>query len=190
MLFDEQDRQVIKDPYDIICSVGLLSKQYAGARRGKKLALLRAKALSTLYQYPGCPVVAEMSKYLLRMTKHIDMRNVIEKNKSYSQWERDRYFDALKGHLYDSEFVIGMGTRMLFAELYGMSVETQIRLENHFRSLVKLEPFRDVYIDYMIRYDDQTEHRRRWANYYELYSIEKKYVNNVNTIHFDIGQIS
>ena len=77
LLFDEVDRQVIKDPYDIICSIGLLSKQYSKARRGKKLALLRAKALSTLYQYPGCPIIAEMSKHILRQTKHIDMTAIV-----------------------------------------------------------------------------------------------------------------
>lgn len=186
LLFDEVDRQVIKDPYDIICSIGLLSKQYSKARRGKKLALLRAKALSTLYQYPGCPIIAEMSKHILRQTKHIDMRNVVEKNFSYDLFDRERYFEALRNHQYNSDIKIGMGTRLLFSELFGFSVETQLRLEEYFRTATKLEPFKDAFIDYCM-----TTHpvMSSWQRYYELYSIDEANVPNHHHVSFPINQI-
>lgn len=168
LLFDEVDRQVIKDPYDIITSIGLLTKQYAKARRGKKLALLRAKALSTIYQYPGCPIVAELSKYILRETKHIDMRSVIDKCNTFDSYHRERYLEALKQHQYQSDLTIGMGTRLLFNDLYGIPVDVQLRLENHFRNKVGLEPFNDVFLDYCMGTSNEMKH---WQEYYELFSV-------------------
>lgn len=186
LLFDETDKQVIKDPYDIICSIGLLSKQYSNARSGKKLALLRAKALSTLYQYPACPVIAEMSKHILRQTKHIDMRNVVEKCKSYDQWDRERYFEALKNHEYDSDIAIGMGTRLLFSELYGMSIDTQMRLEKYFRTATTLESFQDDYIDYII---STSTTMSRWQTYYDKYGMDFEYALNHHSVHVPMDQI-
>lgn len=186
LLFDETDKQVIKDPYDIMCSIGLLSKQYSNARKGKKLALLRAKALSTLYQYPACPVIAEMSKHILRQTKHIDMRNVVEKCKSFDQWDRERYFEALKNHQYDSDIAIGVGTRLLFSELYGMSIDTQLRLEEYFRTATTLEPFQDDYIDYVL---STSKTMSRWQAYYNTYGIEFELVPNHHSVRFPMDQI-
>lgn len=186
LLFDEVDRQVIKDPYDIICSIGVLSKQYSNARRGKQLALLRAKALSTLYQYPGCPVIAEMSKHILRQTKHIDLRNVIEKNLSYDQFDRERYFEALKNHQYNADIKIGMGTRLLFSELYGMTVETQLRLEEYFRTAMTLEPFKDDFIDHVMSTHTTMS---RWQNYFEIYSMDESTVPNHHHVIFPFEQI-
>lgn len=168
LLFDETDQQVIKDPYDIITSIGLLTKQYAKARRGKKLALLRAKALSTLYQYPGCPIVAEIAKYIIRETKHIDMRNVFERCQSFDSYHRELYLEALKHHQYQSDLVIGMGTRLLFQELYGIPVDVQLRLESHFKNLVGLVPFQDDFLDYCMSTSNEMRH---WQEYYDLYSV-------------------
>lgn len=181
LLYDETDKMVITDPYDVLCSIGLLTKEYAGARRSKKLALLRCKALSTLYQYPSCPIISEMSRYILRFTKHIDIRNVVEKSRSICLWEREQYYAALKSHNYEAALEIGIATRLLFSELYGISVEAQLRIENDFKNKIKLEPFSDGLLDYNMSVHSMYN---KWQLYFDVYKIELDKKNKIIIIIF------
>lgn len=190
LLYDETDRMVISDPYKIMCTIGLLGKEYAMARESKKLALLKCKAMSVLHQYPGCPVVASMARYILRCTKRIDVRGVVEKSRSLCQWDRDLYYQALKCKDYDTILEIGMQTRLLFAELYGLDVDTQHRLETQFDSMTKLEPFSDPAIDYELRHGvvpgTNKLTRASWVTYFNVYGVDASTVTNSAYVHFPI----
>jgi hypothetical protein len=79
--------------------------------------LLRAKALSAVYETPQCPIVGAFARYALDHTGHVHPRFV-----------RDGYHvlpDVLSVPFYSPK----PDTRLLFEHLYGVSVETQLEIE-------------------------------------------------------------
>jgi len=167
LIFDESDRQVITDPLDILCSTGYTTKTYAFSKPSKKLALLRCKGLSLLHQYPSCPIVSEYARYILRCTKHIDTRSLVEKSRSFSLWEREQYMDAIKDKSYQSALEIGVNTRALVEEAYGIPFESQLRLENYFKSTNVIKPIEDPFILYLI-----SERCPSWIEYWNTFRVE------------------
>lgn len=190
LLYDETDKMVISDPYKIMCTIGLLSKEYAMARESKKLALLKCKAMSVLHQYPACPVVASMARYILRCTKRIDVRGIVENSRSLSQWDREKYYEALKAKDYDVKLEIGINTRLLFSELYNLDVATQERLEAVFDNKQVLEPFSDAVIDYELCHGvvpgTTKLTRASWVTYFNVYGVDSERVTNATYVHFPI----
>jgi hypothetical protein len=130
-LFDEDDRKVITDPYKVVSLFGWTNVRYLRARNSKKTMLLRCKALSMAYQYPACPIIGAMANYGMRMTRSYDVAGFIEKRRDISlyEYEKLKLANANKEPTYIEP---GMGTRLLFEELYGISVSQQRRIEKYF----------------------------------------------------------
>jgi len=59
----------IREPMKILGSFGFVSGANVGLRRHKARALLRAKALSYLYELSGCPIVTPLCMRVLRETE-------------------------------------------------------------------------------------------------------------------------
>lgn len=139
LLFDEIDQQVITDPFDVVCSLGWTTKQYTRASSKKKKSLLRCKALSCIVQYPSCPIISALARYTLRCTRGVDVRATIEK-KGFCLWEREQLRDGL-AHWRELENIeVGIQTRLLFSDLYGISVAEQRHIEQYLDSLTELQP--------------------------------------------------
>lgn len=68
-VFDEYDKLTITDPIKAILGFGWTTQRYEKASNKKLKSLLRAKAFSMLYEYPGMPILQEMAKYALRVTE-------------------------------------------------------------------------------------------------------------------------
>lgn len=145
MIFDVDDRVVITDPVKVLANIGWGDARYALARSSKKKALLRLKALSFLYQYPGCPIIQEMSLAILRLTKDLDVRHVaiLEKN----SYRRGIYLGLLKKfgsgakHVYKQARPVMTNTRLLMEKRFKVPVEVQLDAEQHFKSMKELQPF-------------------------------------------------
>lgn len=139
-LFDVQDLQVVTDPRKVTALFGWTSGKYFKSRRGKLLTLLRCKALSMAHQYPGCPIIGALAQYGLRMTRSYDVRQFIARRRDLSLYEYERLMEAVN----DKDALIyvepGEGTRLLFEELYDISVEEQIEIENYLNGLNVLQP--------------------------------------------------
>lgn len=137
LIFDNVDQQVIANPLKIVASMGWGNAKYAYARSTKKKALLRCKALSAVYQYPACPIVTALGLYILRCTRSIDIRRIVQ---FQSWWEFEILSKALKVPLSEISRDIGIGTRILFSEQYGISIELQHLIEARFNEKTHLEP--------------------------------------------------
>lgn len=126
-LFDPVDQEIITDPMEVLAKIAWLNARYVSARKTKLLGLLRCKALSYYHQYPACPVVTELALYCLRVSAGYDVRSVI---KSYDSYKRSLVEEALNEKLWREERKeIGMQTRLLVAEKYGLSVPAQLEIE-------------------------------------------------------------
>ena len=137
-LFDPIDQEIVTDPMEVLAKIAWLNSKYAAARSGKLRALLRCKALSYYYQYPACPVVTELALYCLRVSAGCDVRNVM---KSVDSYKRNFVEEALRDKIWTEERKeIGMQTRLLVAEKYGLPVPAQLEIENLLSSKNDLSP--------------------------------------------------
>jgi len=149
LVFDREDLANVTDPLAELASAQWGPGRLAGTRRTRLREYLRCKALSMAHCYPGCPIVQEYAHFLLRMTRGSDIKWML--NRRYmNQWEMDRLHDALdfighgKGKDATERLIrpVGMQTRHLVEELYGLSVHTQLVVERELRECNSLEDLR------------------------------------------------
>ena len=122
----------------VIMNFGWASAQYVNCSEKKLAALLRAKSMSFLAAYPGCPVIQSLSLYGVRVTNHISsqyLRKTIAKMK-ISTYEREKLFKDLN----PAPARIGERTRNLIADRYCITVEQQLAIEAHLDSLQIIQP--------------------------------------------------
>lgn len=138
MIFDPEEQVVIADPRKILATTPWLDGKFAQARRSKLVALLRCKALSLASQYPGSPVIAAYADYLLRATRG----QSLEWARKALQNDSDARYKGLGTGFDHIEVVreVGMRTRILMENKFGLTVDYQLFLENYFDSLSKLQP--------------------------------------------------
>lgn len=136
ILCDKDDMINVTNPIDALLDFGWTTGKYAGAKHKKLLQLLRSKAMSMAYQYPGCPILDALSKYGLRVTK----------GSTFTYPTGDPYKAQMFKILfnkYGSAFPIkkiGLNTRLLVERLYGISIETQQNFENYLNNKMDLSP--------------------------------------------------
>jgi hypothetical protein len=131
LVFDLTDRSMITDPRKYLCTFSWISPMYKRAKPNKKKRILRSKALSMLYQFPKCPILTQLSLLVLRLTSGYPM------DKFYflrtgDAWRHRIFVEALdyfKHHRRSGVTDIGFGTRLLMEEMYGISIEYQLALE-------------------------------------------------------------
>ncbi len=114
---------VLTDPVKLMSGYFNLPMAYAEAKNSKQSALIRAKALSTYYQYRSCPMVSAFAYSILRKTKSVNADSAIL---NYHQLD---CFNQMSGRFYKSPPNVDPQTRDLFADLYGFSHAEQIQFE-------------------------------------------------------------
>lgn len=165
IVFAPEDMINVTDPREVLASFGWCSARYAKSRDSRLRALLRAKSLSYLYQYPGCPIIQELALYGLRMTAGYDMRWVLN-HAQMSQWEKEQVVDAVKsfggGYSKVQEAIreVPEATRLLVEELFGVSSTQQKQIEGYLAGLQCVCPLE---IDIELSQD--------WSEYFDRYTM-------------------
>lgn len=137
IVFDVNDMNNLCDVKEVLANMSWLNAKYARARDSKVKALLRCKALSYAHQYPGCPVVQSMAAYVLRMTRSLDVRNLAFKACA-NEYERETVAEYLGKPVPSRQ--VGFGSRMIVELKYGVTVESQLRLERYFEETNTITP--------------------------------------------------
>jgi len=144
LVFDPEDRINVTDPRKVLASFGWTSRRYARARTSKLSYLLRCKALSLAFQYPGCPIIAELGLYGVRVTEKVKHKGVsftdfINRKGEFDSYKTGQLLAAMKhGSIPRKEPL--WNTRCLVERLYGIPCEVQVQIETYFRSLTKIQP--------------------------------------------------
>jgi len=110
--------QIVRNPVDFLACFGWTGSFISG-RRELMQSLLRAKALSTVYETPQCPIVGALARKALRDTRG-----------SVPKFVQDGYHVFPKDEIPLPEFCPAEDTRQLVARLYGISVATQLLIEH------------------------------------------------------------
>lgn len=139
MIFDTTEMINVCDPIKVLSQFGWTSAKYAKSRASVLKALLRCKALSLAHQYPGCPIVQSLAQYGLRVTRGTDIRRVMQHN-TFDNYTRDKLLQAVNGDL--SPIKIGINTRQIVNDKFGITPLMQLQIENYLDQLNEIVPLR------------------------------------------------
>lgn len=145
LLFDEEDKEIITDPFKILAKIGWVNRKYTRSSEKKIKHLMRVKAMSTLVQYPKCPIISSLAKCVMRLTKSYDVRYYAE-SEDLNTYERDQFIFALKNWKNFLHSEVGYNTRLKFAELYNIPVQVQLDVEKYFDSKESYSPFHNAFL--------------------------------------------
>jgi len=140
IIFDEEEEINIRDPRTVLCTFGWGSKKYIRSKQTKLKALLRCKALSTAYEYPGCPIISALADYGLRMTRGVRYDAMKKVAYSMNMYQRDVLFEAIKDEHNIPRKSPGPRSRDLVSRLYGIDIKTQISIEEYLDTKNDLGP--------------------------------------------------
>jgi len=134
LIFDSVDLINIADPMKILAQTGFSTQQYVFSKSKVLRGLLKAKAFSLAYQYPGCPVIGAFSRYLLRVL--VDDYVYFRKgNSDYTDLLQREAYTFWTQHADVLQVVTGMATRILMEQVFGIAVGAQYEMERYFDSL-------------------------------------------------------
>lgn len=115
LIFTESG-QIVRDPFKFLSGFGWTSS-FISAGTGIMMQLLRAKALSAVYETPHCPIIGVLARRALDVTRGCAPRFV------------DDGYHTPHDESSLVEFSPCSATRELFALKFGISVETQLMCE-------------------------------------------------------------
>lgn len=118
---------LIRDPVRFFQTFGWTTNSVTAGDKVMK-ELLRAKALSTLYETPCCPIVAAVAARAYELTNGVNPR-----------WQYDGYHITPLKDALPPQGIIDPDTRALFHELYGVTPIDQIRLEKRIAGALDLD---------------------------------------------------
>lgn len=137
-LYSENDMHTLCDPIKQLAK-GILPLKYANAKVGVKKALARARAMSLLYEFGGCPIVASYALCIIRCTRNVQLKRALilaQKDDWYKfkaiseavEW----YENNVKGKYDTWKCEIGMESRQIVEDNFGIPVCTQLYIEEYF----------------------------------------------------------
>lgn len=141
LIFDEVDKINISNPIEDLQTFGWSNKQYSVAGDRKLKQLLRSKSLSMLYQYRNAPIYQALARYGIRMTDGVRAIS----SSHYNVYDRDLvassycYYNKHKETAFKP---VPLRTRLLMEREFGVSVESQLRIESYLDGLTTLKPLR------------------------------------------------
>jgi hypothetical protein len=132
MIFDMETYNVITDPIKVLCNFGWTDAKYVKATRAKKMKLLRSKALSMLYEYPGCPIIQPLAIKLLSITAGFDIKRTYDKERD---WHVRRRLHELSIY-YDGNW---NGNKIIASVAREITSNTRLLMETKFKVTVGMQ---------------------------------------------------
>jgi hypothetical protein len=129
LIFEEDDKQLLADPFKTIGSLTSTGRKYCRASEKMLLALQRLKALSAMYTVPSCPLVWALCKYILSETATVQEPQLlkIHNNLSEGKWTREQFdWDEL---IRAKPIEPSEKTRVFFETRFGVPVSHQLQIE-------------------------------------------------------------
>jgi hypothetical protein len=127
LIFDPVEQINIRDPRSPLCTTLWVTKKYAMCGEKKMRGLIKSKALSLVFEYPGCPILSVFGHKLLTLLEGYKM--VMIDDTRYQQRLFETYMIKYgKGEIPIKE--IGQRTRALMEKLFSIPISVQLRIES------------------------------------------------------------
>lgn len=137
VVFAEGVGDNLMNPLTVLCNQTWVSRDYATATDRTLRSLQIVKALSTLAQLPGCPIVQEVAKWQLRTAGYEPKeKNQILKwalSQRNTGWWTRKVLEDVEASTLDPR-PVDYRSRLLVESKYGFSVEAQLQLESLFEN--------------------------------------------------------
>lgn len=139
-VFDPEALDNVTDPRETLISFGWTTAKYTNSTTFKLKYLLRAKAMSLIHEYPGCPILRSLAHYALRVTSNIPNHKMEEFNNKHikNTYLREQWFHVKNQEIENKE--VHINSRMLVEKLYSISIPKQLEIEKYLDSLNVLQP--------------------------------------------------
>lgn len=142
-VFDRDSMHNVTNPMEAsVCFGWTDAKKYRYASSKVHAQLLRAKAMSMAYEYPGCPILKSLSRYALRVTEHVskgvDDDFLLKHSENSYHYELNRTSRDYLNQYGVPEVDITNGTRMLVERLYGITICKQMEVETYLDGLTEI----------------------------------------------------
>jgi hypothetical protein len=127
LVYDPEELFNIRDPREPLCTTSWVPKKYTFSNRDTYYSLLRSKALSLIYEYPGCPIIYKYGRKIFDMLSKYEIR--LRYEDSYKQ---EHLLAAYERYITDSlpKGEPGPRTRLLMEKMFNISVAQQLRIES------------------------------------------------------------
>lgn len=137
IIADAEELIQVRDPISALLDFGYTTRQYAYASDKRLKQLLRAKAMSLIYQYPGCPILDSLARMALKLTT--GSRFLLPSHTS--EYHKDIFYALY--HRYGNKFPVvntGLRTRRLVEKKFGISIMEQLQIEQYLDSIETIQP--------------------------------------------------
>jgi len=180
-VFDPENLVVMTDPALALMKLGWAGRKYLCSKSSTKDEILLSKALSTLYQYNGCPVIAPACQRIIAVLKG---RGVLltEKAKNAMGWYKGQILECAQTLDWDI-LPVARSTRFIIQRLYGIEIDTQMEIEGicsgwQYGDSVKL-PFPaqyDMYADCYYEYVSNPRPVNQLARFEHYLELQKHFL--------------
>lgn len=128
LIFDPEELISVTDPLHVIMKMAWLPRKYNDANEQTRVELLKAKALSALYQYNGCPIITPCCVNVLEQLSDVEFTK--KSWDSYDSYHKDIFEQAKKDFSVRETLP---KTRELVETQYGISPSMQFQMEEILR---------------------------------------------------------
>jgi hypothetical protein len=139
LIFDPDSLIIITDPREVLADFGWAGPFYVKCGSVRRMELLKAKSLSFLHQYPGCPIVQALAQYGLRVTQRVRLDRFFQKGYQLNAWEREQLMDAMENIDKVVARPVSRRSREIVEKMYGIPPAEQERIENILNSRTRDE---------------------------------------------------
>ncbi len=132
-IFDFETFTVITNPIKVLLNFSWVNIKYGNMSKRVQMGLIRSKALSLLYQYPGCPIVQSFALRMIHFTAgyraYIDTS--LDSYKRFIMEEAVRLADTVGRP-------VPISARQLMFDVFNITIYDQLLLEDYFSKLAQL----------------------------------------------------
>jgi len=132
LVYDPIELYNIRDPREPLATLSWVTRKYAFCSKSTYFSLLRSKALSLIYEYPGCPILNKYGR------KIFDLLSAYELRFDYkNDYEYYRSLAALQAYNCNNlpQGEPGPKTRLLMEKMFNVTVSQQMRIEKEIESM-------------------------------------------------------